>query len=69
MKREEGCEIAAGPERTIQPPSVSVLPMTFFWVILGLAVVAMLVVIARLVMKGGPPDQEPIVAEAEKKQA
>jgi len=61
-------EIAAGPERTIQPPSVSVLPMTLFWVILGVAVVAMLVVIARLVMKGGPPDQEPIVAEAEKKQ-
>jgi len=62
-------ELSAGPEQTVQQPAMSALPMTLFWIILGVAVVAMLVVIARLIVKGGPPDPDPIVAEAENKQA
>lgn len=56
-------EVAAGPEQSVEAPAMSALPMTIFWAILGLAVVAMLVLIVRLVSKGGPSDPEPIVPE------
>ena len=46
-------EVVAGPEQSGDGPKVSALPMTVFWAILGVAVVAMVIVIARLVMKGG----------------
>ncbi len=58
---EPATELAAGPEQGVDAPKASAIPMTLFWVILGLAVAAMLVLIVRLVSKGGPPDPESVV--------
>lgn len=59
-------ELSVGPERGVEAPKPNALPKTLFWVMLGVAVAAMLALIARLVVKGGPSNPDPIVAEAEK---